>query len=128
DWAVRIDVIRGVEIHRVDLGARDEGFKVGDLRAFDIQGLQLLGGKSHKPAALVFVAFDDRLALDLLAGVRVGRVTGETGGGRWFRLCLAGYILDERTHRRPGGLFFLFFVLNRSTACGLRLPNLMQPD
>src|SRR5262245_5760684 len=34
--AVRIDVIRGAEINRIDLGARDEGFKVDDLRAFDI--------------------------------------------------------------------------------------------
>src|SRR5215469_1515840 len=107
--AIGIDVVTGVEINRVDFGARDKGFKIDDLRAFDIERLQLLRGKSHKLAALVFVPFDDLVALDLLAGVRVVRAKGDAGRGGRFGLRLAATVLlSERTPRRQGGLIVLF--------------------
>src|SRR5437762_10304688 len=79
DRAIRINIIRVTEIHRVDLGARHEGFEVDDLRAFHVECLELGGREGDELAALVFVALGDLLPLDLLAAVRVVRAKGDAG-------------------------------------------------
>src|SRR5215831_7827832 len=123
--AIGIDVVRGVEINRIDFGARDKGFKIDDLRAFHVQRLQLLGGENHKLAALIFVPFDDLVALERFASVRVVRAKGEAGGGGRFQLCVTAYVRCERAPRR---LRLLFVVLGGNATCGLRLPHLMHAD
>jgi hypothetical protein len=85
-----VNIVRGVEIDRIDLVAVDEARKVDDLRAFDLQGLQLLVADQHILIAVMFVSlgdlrpFDDlaRLAVDQLllqpvAGLRVDLVEAD---------------------------------------------------
>src|SRR5690349_1108706 len=85
DRPIRIDVIRGAEIYRVDLGARHESLNVDDLRAFHVERFELGGREGDELAALVFVAPGDLLPFDLLAGVGVVRAQGDASGSRRFR-------------------------------------------
>src|SRR6202022_2136798 len=59
DWTIGIDVVRAVEIDRIDVAARYKLLQVNNLCAFDVECLQLLSGEGEKLAAAVFVTFDD---------------------------------------------------------------------
>src|ERR1700732_1340263 len=64
---IGIDVVRAVEIDRIDVAAWYKFLQVDDLCAFDIERLQLVGGEGEELAAAVFVSFDDLALVDLLA-------------------------------------------------------------
>jgi hypothetical protein len=51
-----------------------------NLRAFDVERLQLLVGEGEELTAAVFVSFDDLALLDLLAGSRIMRAERDPGG------------------------------------------------
>ena len=71
ELAIRIDVIGGIEVDRIDFVALDKALEVDDLRRFDLQGLQFIVVDRHIAAALVLVPLDDLVAVDDLAGLRV---------------------------------------------------------
>jgi hypothetical protein len=78
-------------------------FQIDNFGRFDLKRFKFDRGERDELAALVLVAFDDFLALDLLPGMRVVRVKGDAGGGRRFRLCLFANILDKSMRCPPEG-------------------------
>ena len=79
ELAIRIDVIGRVEVDGIDLVAIDEAVEVDDLRQLDLQRFQLIVVDRHIAAALVFVSFDDLVAVDDLAGLGVDRAAAARG-------------------------------------------------
>src|ERR1700730_12308884 len=59
DRTIGMEMIRALEIGRIDLVTRHELLQIDHLRAFDIERLQLLGGEGDEFAAGVFVSLDD---------------------------------------------------------------------
>jgi hypothetical protein len=93
--AVRIYVVRGAEINRVDLSARHERAQGNGARTLDIERLQFLWRECHELAALVLVALRHFVALNLLAGMRIM-------GTKRHASCWPGVCLN-----RLGFVFFL---------------------
>jgi hypothetical protein len=79
--AIRIEVIGGVEIDGIEVTPWHKLFEVDDLRAFDIECLQFLGGKRDELAATVFVTFDDFRLVNLRTCPRIMRPDRDPGDG-----------------------------------------------
>ena len=86
ELAIRIHVIAGIEVHRIDFVAVDKALKVDNLRRFDLQGLKFIVVDRHIAAALVLVPFDDLVAVDDLAGLGVYELLLHAVAGRAVEL------------------------------------------
>src|SRR6202040_1228317 len=77
-----IDVVRALEIDRIDVAPRYKLLQVDDLCALDIERLHLVGGEGEELAEAVFVSFEDLALVDLLAGSGIVRPERDPGRGR----------------------------------------------
>jgi hypothetical protein len=60
---LRIDVVRGIHIDRIDAGPINKGFEVKDARGLDLEILQLLVLQDDVLISFELVAFDNFAAL-----------------------------------------------------------------
>ena len=81
ELTIRIHVIGRVEVDRIDFVAVDKALEVDDLRRLDLQCLQFVVVDRHIAAALILVPFDDLVAVDDLAGLRVDELLLHTVAG-----------------------------------------------
>ena len=102
--AIRVEVIGGVEIDGIEVILWDKLFEVDDLRAFDVECLQFLGGKRDELAATVFVTFDDFRLLDLLARSRIMRPDTDPGKGLGLICVIATIVSAKLRQGRLGNL------------------------
>ena len=77
-------------------------FEVDDLRAFDVECLQFLGGKRDELAATVFVTFDDFCLVNLFTGPRIMRPDSDPGDGLGL-ICIIATIVSAKVRQRRLG-------------------------
>ena len=99
DLAVRINVVRRVEIERIDVVALDEAVEVDRLRRLDPERLQLVIGDDDILVPLIFEALDHVAALDRLAGLGVDQLLLHAVAGFGVELVQADVL---RLARRRG--------------------------
>jgi DNA polymerase (family 10) len=128
------------------------GLPCDHVRTFDVERLQLCRGEGDELPALVFVAFDDLVALYLPAGIAIDRPQSDPRGGRFIFGLVGGRRTIPRdelailmSDKRPGllrrlaleeafgpqrrTLFFPFIVeLTRAVPRAAGHPHMVQAD
>ena len=103
-WTIRIEIIGGVEIDRIEVTLWHKPFEIDDLRAFDVECLQFLGGKRDELAATVFVTLDDFRLVNLLTCPRIMWPDSDPGEGLGLIGIIATIVSAKLRQRRLGNL------------------------
>ena len=102
--AIRVEVIGSVEIDGIELTPWHKLRQVDDLRAFDVECLQFLGGKRDELTATVFIALDDLRLINLLTRSRIMRPDSDPGGRAGLICVIAASMSTKVRHQRLGKL------------------------
>jgi hypothetical protein len=117
----RLGRVRGGEIDGIEVTPWHKLFEVDNLRAFDVQCLQFLGGKRDELAATVFVTLDDFRLVNLLTCPRIMRPNSDPGKGLRLICVIAIIVSGKVRQRRLGSVFGPLFVAARSRRLGAAL-------
>jgi hypothetical protein len=91
-----MEVVGAVEIDRVDIAAGHEHLQVDDLRALQIEHLQLVRCERDVFAAVILVPLEDLVFIEFFAAAWIVRPEGDASSGAYS----SGVILDP-VGRRP---------------------------